>query len=154
MLGRFEQFCNAISSIHLCIQRIERLEMAKYGLKGPHAQCLLMMGQYPQGITAAQLCEVCDKDKAAISRAISELEQAGMVIRQDPEGKRYRSMLYLTEAGAHLAEHIKQLVHVAVAQASQGYDVQTRDTFVNVLNMIAGNLQTICREGLQENMEE
>lgn len=154
MLGRFEQFCSAISSIHLSIQRIERAEMTKYGLKGPHAQCLLMMGQYPQGITAARLCQICDKDKAAISRAVSELEQAGMVLRRDPEGRRYRSKLYLTEEGAVLAERIKQLVHVAVAQASQGYDVQTRDTFVSVLNMIAGNLQTICREGLQEEIKE
>lgn len=154
MLGRFEQFCSAISSIHLSIQRIERMEMAKYGLKGPHAQCLLMMGQYPQGITAARLCEVCDKDKAAISRAVGELEDAGMVLRQDPEGKRYRSRLYLTEEGKQLAAQVKQLVHAAVAQASQGYDVQTRETFVRVLNMIAGNLQTICREGLTENNTE
>ena len=154
MLGRFEQFCGAISSIHLSIQRIERAEMAKYGLKGPHAQCMLMMAQYPKGITAAELCEVCDKDKAAISRAISELELAGMVIRQDRDGKRYRSLLYLTEQGIVLADHIKQLVHMAVAQASQGYDVQTRDTFVGVLNLIAGNRQTICREGLQEGMKE
>ena len=50
--------------------------MEKYGLKGPHAQCLLAMRRNPQGITASQLCTICDKDKAAISRTVAELEQA------------------------------------------------------------------------------
>ncbi len=150
MLGRFEQFCNAISAIHQAIQKIERVEMAKYGLKGPHAQYLLMMSQYPDGITAAQLCNLCEKDKAAISRAVSELEDAGMIIRRDPEGKRYRSLLQLTQKGTEVAGKVNRLVYLAVHQASEGYDAEKRETFIRVLNMIASNLQTICREGLQE----
>ena len=150
MLGRFEQFCNAISVIHHAIQKIERVEMAKYGLKGPHAQCLLMMDQHPEGITAAKLCELCEKDKAAISRAVAELEEAEMILRLDPEGKRYRSRLQLTPKGAEVAGKVNRLVYLAVHQASEGYDAEKRETFIRVLNLIAGNLQTICREGLQE----
>ncbi len=150
MLSRFEQFCNAISVIHHAIQKIERVEMAKYGLKGPHAQCLLSISQYPDGITAAKLCDICEKDKAAISRAVAELEAAGMLVRQDPEGKRYRSRLYLTEKGAEVAGNVSCLVHTAVSQASEGYDEQNREIFIRVLNLIAGNLQSICRDGLEE----
>jgi DNA-binding MarR family transcriptional regulator len=150
MLTRFEQFCNAISIIHHAIQKIERVEMAKYGLKGPHAQCLLAISQYPDGITAAKLCDICEKDKAAISRAVAELEEAGMLIRQDPDGKRYRSRLYLTERGRVVADNVNQLVHSAVSQASEGYDAQHREIFVHVLNLIAGNLQNLSRNGLDE----
>ena len=150
MLTRFEQFCNAISIIHHAIQKIERVEMSKYGLKGPHAQCLLAISQYPTGITAAKLCDVCEKDKAAISRAVSELEEAGMLIRQDPDGKRYRSRLYLTEQGKVVADSVNQLVHTAVSQASAGYDTQDREIFIHVLNLIAGNLQDLSRNGLDE----
>lgn len=148
MIGRFEAFCTAISSISRSIQKIERAEMAKYGLKGPHAQCMIALERYPEGITAAKLCELCEKDKAAISRAITELTDAEMVTRADPEGKRYRSSLKLTEKGREVAEHVNRLVYTAVMKASAGYGPEDRQIFVNVLSMIAGNLQTICRDGL------
>ena len=148
MVGRFEVFCTAISSISRSIQKIERAEMAKYGLKGPHAQCMLALGRFPEGITAAKLCEICEKDKAAISRAITELTDAQMVIREDPEGKHYRCCLTLTQKGREVAEHVNRLVYAAVMKASEGYGPEDRQIFVNVLSMIAGNLQGISREGL------
>ncbi len=151
MIGRFEQFCTAISSIQHSIARIERVEMEKYGLKGPHAQCMLVMERNPAGITAAELCGICEKDKAAISRTLAELEAAEMITRLDVNGKRYRSRLYLTERGRAVAKQVDDRVHQAVSQVSEGYDVQTREIFVQVLNMIAQNLQELCRNGLQEN---
>ena len=150
MLSRFEQFCSAISIINHAIQKIERVEMSKYGLKGPHAQCLLVISQYPEGITAAKLCEICEKDKAAVSRTVAELEAADMIIRQDPDGKRYRCQLNLTEKGVQVAENVGRLVHAAVSKASEGYDEKNREIFIHVLNLIARNLQDICRDGLDE----
>lgn len=150
MVGRFEQFCAAISNIQHSIARIERVEMERYGLKGPHAQCMLVMERNPAGITASELCGICEKDKAAISRTLAELEGAGMITRLDPNGKRYRSRLYLTEKGKTVATQVNDRVHRAVSQVSEGYDVQTREIFVQVLNMIAENLQELCKNGLQE----
>ena len=151
MTGRFEQFCNAIAGIQHAITKIERMEMEKYGLKGPHAQCLLAMRQHPEGITSAALCEVCRKDKAAISRTVSELEDAGMICRVDPTGKHYRAQLRLTEKGTVVAQDVEILVHRAVSRVSRGYDVQTREVFVQVLGLIADNLQELCREIQKEN---
>lgn len=148
MIDRFEQFYGAVSGIYHSIQKIERTEMAKYGLKGPHAQCLLAMVRHPEGITAARLCEICEKDKAAISRTVSELERAGMVICEDTPGKRYRSKLILTEKGGEIAGNVKNLVHLAVSHASEGYGMEERQIFVNVLSMIAGNLQTLSADGI------
>lgn len=153
MIGRFEQFCSAITSIHRSILKVERTEMAKYGLKAPHTQCLLAMDRFPEGITAARLCEVCEKDKAAVSRTIAELETAGMVTRQDPDGKRYRSLLKLTEQGKMVAEKVNALVYRAVKQASEGYSAEDRLTFMSVLDVIAGNLQNLCRDGLAKTNE-
>ena len=150
MVGRFEQFCAAIVAIQRSIARIERMEMEKYGLKGPHAQCILMMGHSPEGITAAELCAACDKDKAAISRTLAELENEGMISRVDPNGKRYRSRLYLTERGRSVADQLDDQVHRAISQVSEGYDVETREIFVHVLNMIALNLQELSQSGIQE----
>lgn len=152
MIGRFEQFCTAISSIQHSIAKIERMEMEKYGLKGPHAQCMLVMERNPEGITAAQLCGTCEKDKAAISRTLAELEAAGMITREDPNGKRYRSQLYLTAKGRAVAEQVSDRVHEAVSRVSNGYDVATREIFVHVLSLIAVNLQDLYKNGLQEDL--
>ena len=154
MVGRFEQFCTAIAGIQRSIQKIERVEMAKYGLKGPHAQCLLAMDRHPEGITSAQLCELCEKDKAAISRTVSELERAGMIYRVDPAGKRYRTQLYLTDKGREVAGNVNRTVYLAVSRAGEGYDGENRQTFIRVLNTIAGNLQAICKDGLQQANEQ
>lgn len=149
MVSRFEHFSASISCIYRYIQRIERTEMEKYGLKGPHAQCLLAMRRYPEGITAARLCEVCDKDKAAISRMMAELEEKGMVSRGDEKGNRYRMQLRLTALGEEAADHVEQRAKRAVEEAGSGMTEEQRATLYAVLDLIAGNLQTICAEGLR-----
>ena len=81
MVDRFAQFVAGISCINRCIQKIERDVMVHYGLKGPHAQYLIAMSRYPDGVTATQLSSLCEKDKAAVSRAVSELEKSGLLHR-------------------------------------------------------------------------
>ena len=150
MVSRFEQFSTAIASIYRNIQKIERAEMAKFGLKGPHCQCLLAMSRYPDGITAARLCAICDKDKAAISRAVAELEEAGMVIRSGGQGKRYRASLKLTAAGMASAQSVMNRARVAVTAATGDYGQEQQNQFTQTLAMLAYNLDQICREGLKE----
>lgn len=150
----YELFSSSISCIYHDIQRIERAQMAKYGLKGPHAQCLLAMSRNPGGITAAELCELCEKDKAAISRTVAELEQANMIRRVQNNGKRYRASLLLTPQGQAAAQAVSEIARQAVEQASEGYDEHSRETFYSVLAMIAGSLHTICKNGLQEENQE
>lgn len=150
MQGRYELFATSISCIYHDIQKIERVEMAKYGLKGPHAQCLLAMNHHPEGITAAQLCEICEKDKAAVSRTLAELEQAGMVLRGDRNGIRYRAPLTLTPQGKIAAEAVQKRAYLAVEKAGEGFDDVSREVFYQVLALIAGNLHTICKNGLNE----
>ena len=150
MQSRYELFATSVSCIHHDIQKIERVEMAKYGLKGPHAQCLLAMSRRPAGITASQLCEICEKDKAAVSRTLSELERAGMIQRDMPGGVRYRAMLTLTQQGKAAADAVSSRAQLAVEQAGAGLEDDQREVFYRVLALIAGNLHTICKNGLKE----
>lgn len=149
MVSRFEHFSSSISCIYRYIQKIERVEMEKYGLKGPHAQCLLAMSRFPEGITSARLCEACDKDKAAISRMVAELEEKGMILRDTANGIRYRALLRLSELGEAAANHVEQRARLAVEEASAGMTDEQRITMYAALDLIAGNLQTICAEGLK-----
>lgn len=150
MISRFEQFTAAVFSINRCVQKIERVEMAKFGLKGPQAQCLLAMSRCPDGITSSKLREICDKDKAAISRTVADLEQAGMVERCCNNGNRYRALLKLTPQGQDAARRVQERAQLAVDKASEGMGEEQRAVLYRTLELIAGNLQTICAEGLEE----
>jgi len=145
MISRFEQFSAAISSIYKYIQKIEREETAKYDLKGPHVQCLVALRRSPEGLTASQLCDACDKDKAAISRTVSELEKKGLLCR---EGNSYRHRLRLTVEGMQVACGIGSIVESAVERAGRGLSEENRKVFYDSLELIASNLHEISEEGL------
>ena len=148
MESRYELLSGSISSMYHDIQKIERTEMAQYGLKGPHAQCLLAMKKHPEGITAARLCEVCEKDKAAVSRILAELEEAGMVVRENRNGSRYRAILLLTDRGQEAAAAVVEKARLAVELAGKGFGAEEREVFYRVLSIISGNLHKLCRDGL------
>ena len=74
MEERFETFTVLITRISRSIKRIKADEMADFELKGPHVSCLYYLSQR-DGMTAAELCERCDEDKAAISRSLDDLEK-------------------------------------------------------------------------------
>lgn len=148
MENRYELLSGSISSMYHDIQKIERTEMAQYGLKGPHAQCLLAMKKHPEGITAARLCQVCEKDKAAVSRILAELEAAGMILRENRNGSRYRASLLLTERGQEAAGAVVEKARLAVELAGKGFGAEEREIFYRVLSIISGNLHKLCRDGL------
>ena len=150
MVNKYALFSASVASMYHDIQKIERTEMTKFGLKGPHAQCLLAMSRFPEGITAARLCEICEKDKAAISRTISELEQSGLGLRQERNGTRYRASLILTEQGKSAAQAVNEKARLAVELAGEGLDDAQREVFYRVMALIAGNLHSICKDGLEK----
>ena len=151
MENRYELLSSSISCMYHDIQKIERVEMARYGLKGPHAQCLLAMKKHPEGITASRLCEICEKDKAAISRILTELENCGMILRESRNGSRYRADLKLTEEGKVAAEAVVEKAHLAVELAGTGFGEEEREVFYRVLAIIAENLHGLCKKGLTQN---
>lgn len=148
MISRYEQFSFFISTIYRQIQKIERDEMIKYGVKGSYAQYLAAMSRHPEGITSSQLCEVCDRDKAAVSRALADMEEHELIARQSPTDSNYRASITLTEKGRKLAAIVFERAQTAVDAAGQGLTEEDRRVFYASLDLIASNLQTICRNGI------
>lgn len=149
MTDRFEQFTSSVFSIYQCIQKIQRQEMARYGLKSAHVQCLLTLQRWPEGITAVRLGQLCERDKAAISRTLAELEKDGLVERVEKNGSSYRALLRLTQSGQEAAGKVEGRTELAVEKAGEGLTDEDRRTLYAVLERIADNLQTICRDGLE-----
>lgn len=148
MISRFEQFSFAISNIYRSIQKIEREEMDKYGLKGGYAQYLVALERYPKGLTSAQLCEICDLDKAAVSRAVAEMEQRGLLERVSTNESGYRAKLCLTEAGRDAADYVSRRARRAVAAAGCDLTDADRKVLYGALESIASRLQVISRDGI------
>ena len=148
MLNRFEQFTSAISAIYRYIQKIEQDEMEKYGLRGAFAQYLLAIDRYPNGITAADLCEICEKDKAAVSRILTEMETKGLLAKGSSGTSQYKQLHKLTDTGRAVAQFVREKATIAVKIAGNGLGEPERKAMYETLNLIASNLQTICRSGI------
>lgn len=148
MLQRFELFTSGISSMYRDVQKIERDEMEKQGLRGAFAQYLLAISRFPEGITAAALCEVCDKDKAAVSRVLAEMEAKGLVERETEN--QYRAKLRLTPDGEEAAEFVRKRASAAVELAGKDLSEDERKAFYDALAVLSASLQKISRTGLPE----
>ena len=150
MLNRFARFSLAIAEIDRCWHKLAAEEMAKYDLNSPHAVYLNTLYQYPEGITAAKLGELCCKNKADVSRMVTILEKKGLVRKEAVGGNLYRAKLLLTDDGKLAAEHVQGRAALAVELAGSGMTDAERETFYRCLERITANLQTLSKEGLPQ----
>ena len=150
MRNRFARFSLAISEIDRCWHKLASEEMAKYDLNSPHAVYLTALWDYPEGITAARLGELCGKNKADVSRMIAILEMKGLVRKEAVCGNFYRARLLLTAEGKQAAEQVQRRADLAVELAGSGMSDTDREIFYRCLDTITTNLQTLCKEGLPE----
>lgn len=141
MLRRFEQFTSAISQIYKSVQKIKKTEMTRFGLKANHVMLVYHLKAHPEGLTPAELCKCCNVDKAAISRAVSELTANGYIQVIQREGKHYRLPVILTDNGREAANHIERAVNNAVSIGGQGLTDLQRLEFYHALLLIADNLE-------------
>lgn len=79
MIGRFETFTVLINRISRNIRKIKNQEMAEYNLRSSHISCLYYL-YTSGGLTATDLCERCEDDKATVSRSIEYLENNGYLV--------------------------------------------------------------------------
>ena len=151
MISRFEQFSYVISGIHRQIQKIERAEMIKRGYKGAFAQYLATLHRYEAGLTATELCEICDKDKAAVSRILAEMEEKGLVEREKKVVRTYRSKITLTEKGRETAEFVAARAKLAISAVSdEVMDEQQREVLYSTLDALYKNLRKVVEEGISK----
>lgn len=149
MKTRFEQFSFVISGIYREIQKIERDEMIKHGYRGAFAVYLATLKRYEEGLTSSEICELCDKDKAAVSRIIAEMEEKGLVERAKNSPRGYRAKITLTENGKETADFVAKRAMAAVGAVSgETMTESQREIFYATLDTIYKNLRKVSREGV------
>ena len=143
MYERFEKFLIASNQISKSIQKIKTREMKEFGLKGAHVMVLFQLKIHQGKATQSELVEWCKEDKAAISRALGELESRKLIGYETATtvNKKYKLRILLTEKGEEVAERMGEKIMDAVEKASRGYTEKEREMFYSVLFQVAENLQ-------------
>ena len=142
MLGRFEIFTVLINKISRNIRKIKNMEMAEYGLRSIHVSCLYYLYS-SESMTATELCERCDEDKATISRALDYLEENGFTACESKTAKRYKSRIILTEKGKEAGKKIYGKICLVLDEVSVGLTDEQRKDFYKYLAVISDNLEQV-----------
>lgn len=146
-VSRFERFSQALSVLTRYWHKIAADEMEKYGLKGPFSVYLITLRRHEEGLTAARLSELCGRDKADVSRAVSVMEKSGFVQKRRVGRNLYRAKILLTEAGIIAADHIAERADLAVQTGGYGITEEEREVFYHTLETILRNLEQISKDG-------
>ena len=143
MEERFQTFTVLIAKLNRCIRKIKTEEMAEFNLKSPHVSCLYYLYK-SESLTAKELCDICEEDKANISRSIDFLEANGYLVGKSSRGKRYKSPLILTEKGKETGAQIARKIDAILDAVSKALPEEQRENMYASLSVICDKLQKIC----------
>ena len=142
--GRFETFTVLINRISRSVRKIKNQEMAGYQLRSAHISCLYYL--YAVGrLTATELCERCEEDKATVSRALDFLEENGYLLYKTKSDKQYRSVITLTEKGKAAGKQIADKIDRVLEEVSVGLTDEERAAFYRALSIISDNLEHVSK---------
>jgi DNA-binding MarR family transcriptional regulator len=143
MEERFQAFTVLITGISRSIHRIKTEEMSEFELRSSHVSCLYYL--YKKGsLTAREICDLCEEDKANISRAVKFLEEKGYVSCESEEKKRYQSPLSLTDSGKEIGKAIVEKIDRVLDVASRGLTDEERAVMYKGLAVVNKNLNELC----------
>jgi DNA-binding MarR family transcriptional regulator len=144
MLTRYSRFTYIISEISKNLHKVSHGEMQRFGLHGSYAKYVLAL--YRSGaMTAAQLSEVCDRNKADVSRAIVVLENENVVKKLDTP-THYRVKIELTERGLELGCALSERLRLVLERVSGEIPKERLTEFYETLETISDNLERLSDE--------
>jgi len=149
MEERFETFTVLINRISRNIRKIKNQEMAKYGLRSGHVSCLYYL-YLSEGLTATELCERCEEDKATISRCLDYLELGGFLTCESKSAKRYKTPLRLTEKGVEAGKKISNKIERVLDEVSVGLTEEERLSFYRSLSIISSELENVAQHPMKK----
>ncbi len=146
MEERYQMFTTLITKCARSVKRIKSNEMSGMNMKSSYVSCLYYLYINDKPMTAKELCDVCEEDKAYVSRAVDALENGGYVLCASKTAKRYNSPISLTEQGTLVAKEVAKRVESIVERASVGLSEENRKIFYESLGLICNNLERICEK--------
>ena len=144
-MERFQRFTVLITNITRSIRKIKTEEMARWNLKRQHVSCIYYL--YSNGaLTSKKLCDMCNEDKANISRTLDYLESEGFITTKNNSKKRYNAQYVLTEKGSSVGEIIRGRIDEILESVSGGISDEDRTIMYSCLETIYEKLCAISDE--------
>lgn len=145
MEQRYETFTVLINRISRNIRKIKNQEMAEYGLRSPHISCLYYL-YLTNELTSTDLCELCEEDKATISRCVDYLETNGYITCESKNVKRYKSPLVLTQKGKETGGKIAAKIDAVLDKINDVLTEEERIAFYRSLSIISESLDLVANK--------
>ena len=145
MTDRYEAFTTLINRINRNIRKIKNKEMAEYNLRSPHISCLYYLYK-TNNLTATELCELCEEDKATISRSLDYLEKNGYLFCKCQSKKRYNSPFELTESGLIAGKKIADKIDLVLDKINDAISDKDREILYSCLNAISESIDRAVKE--------
>ena len=123
--------------------------MSEYNLRSAHVSCLYYLYS-GNNITATDLCERCEEDKATISRALDYLETNGFLTCESKNVKRYKSPLILTDKGNEAGKKITDKINGVLDAISGGLTDEERGAFYRSLSIISESLEVVSKKAVNK----
>ena len=138
---RFNRFCSLLCGATKSINKLKSKYMMHYGLTSAHTMCIRYLDVSPEGLNRMELAEMCDIDKAQISRTVNELCAKGYLTESENETNNYRKRLKLTPMGKDTADEINKAVSEIHAFVSEELSAEQLETFYSTFDMICLRLK-------------
>ncbi len=146
--NHFEIFSSSVAQLVKAVQFLKSRKMAQYGLKGTNALCLCQILESEGGLTAGELSNLGEIDKAQVSRCMAELIEKGYVYREENEGRRYKQRYCLTTEGEAVARDVKATLGRVRAAVSKDISDDDLDVFYGTLYKLCENFSELLEEGI------
>ncbi len=137
---RLDQFMTLVVGASRSVTKLKNRYMTEYGLGSTHTMCIRRLYASPEGLTRTKLAEVCELDKAQVSRIIVELTENGYV-SEGPGSTNYKRRIRLSEEGRRIAEDINDKVLRINQFVSGKITKEEIATFYRVFGEICENLK-------------
>ena len=142
LIDRYALFRIYVENLSKNLQKYENSKMSSLSMRGIHALCLFQLGKSPDGMTAAELSQACEVDKALISRVVAELLELGHIAHKNPERTKYRSKLILTESGRACLRQVTRWVAQAIRDLKNEITGDELNAFFKVMKILNGFLDS------------
>ena len=145
--ARFVPFVLYTERIAKNIKRLADTKMEKYGLRSAHVMCILQLAKSENGLSSAELSNVCGVDKAFISRITAELMEKNYISRNiGPKQGKYKTKFLLTEEGEKINKALNELICSFINQINKNTPVKKLEIFYEVLSTIDMGLDDITNK--------
>ncbi|ALS22536.1 MarR family winged helix-turn-helix transcriptional regulator [Paenibacillus naphthalenovorans] len=114
-------------------------QLAPYNL-APEQNLVMMLLWEKDGLTQNEIAELLVKDKTNVARMLFNLEQKGFIRRACPKNDRRSLIVYLTEEGKQLGNHIIPLTEKFNELVKNGITNEELKELKRILTKISHNV--------------